>query len=144
MKNLLQSSVKFFTLLIFCAPALSQEREWVQPHFFTGEKLLRACNADMSDGVSTGVCLGYITGVVDASSGIDTHAVKEDGTVLLPLCLPESISNNGILKDIVVKYMREHPAGLQKPAVYLVQGALSSFGCKTGWPDGIHPPNKNR
>jgi hypothetical protein len=122
---------------------MSQEQKWVQPHFFTGAELLRGCNADIADGVSTGICLGYITGVVDASTGAEIHAVLDDGTIVLPLCLPEGVNDNTVLKDIVTNFMRKHPERLKDPAVYLVRTALKSFGCKTGWPVGIVPPKKN-
>jgi hypothetical protein len=142
MKNLLLLSIGFASLLGFCAPLMSQQQEWMQPHFFTGAELLRGCDADISDGVSTGVCLGYITGVVDSSTGVETHAVLEDGTVILPLCLPDSLNNNQILRDIVTNFMRQHPDRLKQPAVQLIHMALKSFGCKTGWPVGVLPPTK--
>jgi Ssp1 endopeptidase immunity protein Rap1a len=127
------------------APALYPYQDRSQPHFFTGEKLLSLCTGDIATAkglVGGDVCMGYITGVVDASTGMETHAATPTGTILLPLCLPPEISRIEIVQGIVVKFMEEHRQALDEPAVYLVHNALASFACKSGWPDGISPPSK--
>jgi hypothetical protein len=132
-------------LILFVAKSQSSQETWTQPHFFNGTQLNQACETDMGTiggGVGVGVCLGYIIGVVDAYSGVEAHAVSEDGSPILPLCLPDSMSTTKVVEDIVVDFMKQHPESLKNPATSVVIGAMRSFACKTGWPNGLIPPNK--
>lgn len=130
-------------IFALCTPTTYSEAQqhWIAPHFLTGEDLNRACQENR-ESVSGGMCLGYITGVVDASTGVEVHAVLEDGTNVLPLCLPDSISSSEILRDIVAKSMKDHPERLKNPAASVVRAAFQSFGCKSGYPNGVIPPTK--
>ena len=84
--------------------------------FTNGSELLRDCEAE--PGVNSGVCYGYIRGIVDA--GISNGRY----------CVPEGVKARE-LKDIVVEFLNENPEMLNKPTYNLVHGPiLVAFPCQ--------------
>jgi hypothetical protein len=94
--------------------------------FKTGNDLLRECEAGEGRGSSMlmwGTCAGYVIGAADA---IGFWTAVENGES----CIPAS-SQAGQLKDIVVKYLRDHPETRHFEAYALVYVALGqAFNCK--------------
>lgn len=94
--------------------------------FKTGNDLLRECEA--GDGpkpsmLMWGTCAGYVIGAADA---IGFWTAVEDGQS----CIPTS-SQAGQLRDIVVKYLRDHPETRHFEAYALIHVALGqAFSCK--------------
>jgi Rap1a immunity proteins len=84
---------------------------------YSGNDLLRDCS-DRNDGPSFSFCLGYINGlrdgVVFASVGLGAKPSFE---------ISEKVEL-GQLKDVVVKYLNEHPEERHSRAAVLVQSAL--------------------
>jgi hypothetical protein len=85
---------------------------------YSGNDLLRDCS-DRNDVTSFSFCLGYINGLRDemvfASVGLGAKPSFE---------ISEKVEL-GQLKDIVVKYLNEHPEERHQHAAGLVQGALA-------------------
>ncbi|MEA9426253.1 Rap1a/Tai family immunity protein [Aeromonas caviae] len=88
----------------------------VSAGFNDGNALFNACSN--GDGYfKEGQCLGYVTGVFDSYE--DTY-----------ICAPNHVTA-GQAKDIVVKYLAEHPGKRHEPAAFLVGLALMDvFPCK--------------
>ena len=67
----------------------------------TGNTLLEACES--KDEFQQAFCLGYIAGASDVD-GMDGATFPERRRS----CVAESVTN-GQVRDVVVKYLREHP-----------------------------------
>ena len=82
-----------------------------------GAKLMSICNAGRSTD-----CDAYLSGVADAigAAGRD-HAAA---------CIPDAVT--GVqLREVVKKFLRDHPQDMQKPAGELVTHAFAAdFPCK--------------
>lgn len=88
----------------------------VSAGFNDGNALFNACSND-GGYYKEGQCLGYVTGVFDSFEGVY-------------VCAPEHVTA-GQAKDIVVKYLTEHPEKRHEPAAFLVGSALNDvFPCK--------------
>ena len=83
----------------------------------SGAKLMGICNAGRSTD-----CDAYLSGVADAigAAGRD-HA---------PACIPDAVT--GVqLREVVKKFLRDHPQDMQQPAGELVTHAFAAdFPCK--------------
>ena len=79
----------------------------------TGNELYDVCLGDSFD---RGMCVGYALGVAEAA-GLAGVA-----------CIPPDVTR-GQIKDVVVNYLRDHPADRNKSAYGLVTTALQSV-----WP----------
>jgi len=89
----------------------------------TGNKLLEACESKGE--FDQEFCHGYITGVSDME-GINTAAHPEQRRS----CIPEDVTN-GQIKDVVLKYLRDHPEDRHLLAAILIVEAVSkAFSCK--------------
>ncbi len=86
----------------------------LQPRLMDGTQLLHACQ-DAADG---SFCLGYAAGAYDAY----TQAIP------VYSCPPHDVTPAAV-RDVVVKYLNEHPERLQPPATHLVSEAMMQ-----GWP----------
>lgn len=83
----------------------------------TGGALFDTCN-NQNDKSKQSYCLGYIAGVTDVLTGM--HII----------CAGQRIGLDEI-KDVVVKYLREHPGERDMDADDLTSTALTSaFPCK--------------
>jgi hypothetical protein len=83
-----------------------------------GNDLLRQCKeGEAGNGVSAGICLGYIVAVadtLDAANRINGFTARIANAV-----------TQGQLKQIAMKYLQEHPEQLHLGAAGLVAAALS-------------------
>ncbi|WP_340099020.1 Rap1a/Tai family immunity protein [Sinorhizobium fredii] len=95
-------------------------------YFENGNKLLRACDGDA---YAKGFCLGYVTGISDALNGF--RQVNN-----LPRCT-ERMVTTGQARDVVLKYLKDHPEQRHRPAAGLAMTAIVEGFCPstatTGW-----------
>lgn len=85
--------------------------------FYSGNELLVFCTD-----AEVPVCLGYIAGVAD---------LLNDGLILptWKQCIPEN-ANLGQIKDVVVRYLTDHPQDRHYSAWSLVvMGIFEAFPC---------------
>jgi hypothetical protein len=83
--------------------------------FVGGNELFESCKSD-NVGVQN-ICRGYIVGVVDA---FDAQRI---------ICTPENVSADQV-RDIVVKWLRDHPENRHLQAATLVKAAIpDSWSC---------------
>ncbi len=92
------------------------------PAFFTGNDLLGECEGS---GDQPEICLGYVEGVSDALG-------YGDRIFDLPsVCVPPRTVPASQVRDIVLAYVREHPATRHFAAAPLVAAALGqAFPCR--------------
>ena len=107
-----------------------------------GNELLPKCAAvvswlDKAGGAThdldVGYCSGFITAVLDVNElwklNDSAHSLKDD--FKWHVCVPSEGIDIGQATRIVVKWLREHPQELHKPAGALVLAALQPvFPCK--------------
>lgn len=105
----------------------------------SGNELLETCSSD--DDVYAGFCIGYILGAIEGESfgafvvvnsltpGLDTDDTNRTISSYLQHCTPSDASNQQ-LRDIMVKYLAEHPAQRHNSARGLILKALrDAFPC---------------
>ena len=113
---------KILTILIILS---STGTSWASDDvvgFMLPDELLNDCtNANGASG--TALCAGFIQGVFDELS-----LARE--LLHRPACSPEHL-NLGVLRDIVVDYLRSHPAS-RDGAASLVHSAISEKYCPAG------------
>ncbi|MGC2464984.1 MAG: Rap1a/Tai family immunity protein [Candidatus Acidiferrum sp.] len=89
----------------------------------TGNDLLESCES--TGHFEQAFCFGYITGVTDTDA-MDGAAFPDRRRS----CVAENVSN-GQVKDVVVKYLRDHPEERHLLAAILIVKAMSqAFPCK--------------
>jgi hypothetical protein len=87
--------------------------------FFDGNMLLSMCE-DTNDVAAQGACNGYVAATSDAFTLADTKTT---------ICLPDVTLKQE--KDVVVKFLRDHPEHRHEGASKLIYLALeSAFPCK--------------
>ena len=85
-------------------------------YFYTGNEIFQRCNSDIGTPDSVG-CVGYVAGIADALTLTNT------------ICVPTDVSVVQV-RDIVLKYLREHPERRHYNASGLAATALvSAFPC---------------
>ncbi len=90
----------------------------------TGNDLLESCES--KGNFEQAFCLGYITGVTDIE-GLDSAVYPERRRS----CVPENVTN-GQARDVVVKYLKDHPEERHLQAAILVAKAMGqAFPCKS-------------
>ena len=78
------------------------------------------------DGITTGLCIGYMAGVKETASGWHQATEKQ------PYCIPEAAESDQLIR-VVVKFLENNPAQLHYSAATLVQTAFAeAFPCKEG------------
>jgi hypothetical protein len=88
----------------------------------TGNDLLESCE---SNDFKQAFCLGYITGVTDLD-GADGSAFPERRRS----CVAENVSN-GQVRDVVVKYLKDHPEERHiQASILIVKAMAQAFPCK--------------
>jgi hypothetical protein len=92
----------------------------------TAGKLIESCNS--KDALMRGLCIGYFTGVADASSGLD---ITMDNGDIVKVIYADGVTVQQCI-HVFVKYVSEHPEIENKPAsgVYvdaLVKAKLIGF-----------------
>jgi len=91
--------------------------------FESGNALLRKCQSTQQ--VDTMFCIGYILGVVDLI-GLIQGSVDKDGKSdwkYHAVCLSSQVER-GQMRDVVLKYLVDHPERRDQPAAQLVVEAL--------------------
>ena len=106
------------SLLCFALMALAVSRT-ATAGFESGGSLLEHCTK--SDKLIEQACLGYIAAVADALEG-GRFVAKA------PQCLPVDIQLSQ-LRDVVVKYLQNHPTTRNRDAVFLVSAAIVNKWC---------------
>jgi hypothetical protein len=90
----------------------------------TGNELLQECTAKGYDsqGYCLGIVFGFVTGnTIEASSSI---------------CIPEHV-NRGQTRDVVVRYLQQHPEKRHLQIEMLLNDALAeAFPCSQEWRRG--------
>lgn len=98
--------------------------------FKTGNDLLAECKE--ASGVDFGECLGYVLGAADAMEGptIYTTKIRNGAIAQRPrACFRDEVTA-GQLRDIVVKWLEDHPQIRDMSASACVEAALSAaFPC---------------
>lgn len=87
--------------------------------YYDGNELLNACEPGSSEtgrGITEGLCMGYIAGVVDDFAALRLVQKKTS-------CIPRNVTV-GQLKDVVVKYLKENPEKRNWWGASLVRGAV--------------------
>jgi hypothetical protein len=103
---------------------------------YSGLELLRGCNAALKmatgqhfepqDAVNGGMCLGYVSGIMDVNQVV----VVVRGRAMALFCAPERGLENEQAIRIVVKHLVDNPADLHQPARMSVVLALRrAFPC---------------
>jgi hypothetical protein len=90
----------------------------------TGNDLLESCGSAGHFGQA--FCLGYVAGVTDLD-GPDGSAFPERRRS----CVAENVSN-GQVRDVVVKYLKDHPEERHiQASILIVKAMAQAFPCKT-------------
>ena len=113
-----------FLLVVTLLPTMtSADAEQPVPSV-TGNSLLEYCGSKNVG--EYGVCVGYITGVGDIET-MDGAAFPDRQR----FCTPDNATNGQII-DIVVKYLKDHPAARHLLGAILVVNALTeAFPCSS-------------
>jgi hypothetical protein len=93
---------------------------WGEINFVSGNALHEECQIAETDNVyyqADAYCIGYILGVFDAANGPD------NGVAGFTFCTPDEINLNQV-RDIVVKWLSDHPQHRHHDANSLVATAL--------------------
>jgi hypothetical protein len=87
-------------------------------------ELRRDCTAPSPGTFTAGFCLGYLKGVAEMSR------LREKVPQLPPVCVPEAVTV-GQVRNIVVRYLEEHPEEWHYSSIVLVTNALDeAFPCE--------------
>ncbi len=96
--------------------------------YYSGQKLNEVCNNDSL--VSVGLCFGYILGVYDAGKVLDEATDKRQWQSGFTSCVPDGVKP-GQLKEVVSKWLQQHPENWHYRANSLVAAALEwGFPCR--------------
>jgi hypothetical protein len=114
--------MRILTLMALLATPSIQEHV---PDVKDGNGLLQLCAAD-NQGEAL-LCTGYIGGVVD---GFRVYPPGDNCKSVAAsfYCVPESVTQ-GQIKDVIVDYLKNHPATRHDPSLGLIVSAL-----KAAWP----------
>jgi hypothetical protein len=97
MKNQVLTLLFSILFLLLTSPSARAQRVSTT----TGNTLLDMCES--TGAFEQSFCLGYITGVTDMHSAVGSVLPENRRS-----CVAENVSN-GQVKDVVVKYLKEHP-----------------------------------
>jgi hypothetical protein len=93
--------------------------------FYDGNRLYEICTAPEEKHASWGVCLGFILGAHDA-----VRDAQELGFLAGKIHCTPTNATTGQVRDVVVRYLEEHPAERHINASALVADALrEAFPC---------------
>lgn len=87
--------------------------------FYTGNRLHELCQSSPS------LAAGYAMGIIDFN-GLNLNAIDENGNSVRSkqfICIPSDVSGQQA-KDVVCKYLADHPKDRNLPAPILVYSAL--------------------
>jgi hypothetical protein len=95
--------------------------------FVNGNELLGRCTSE--SGFDSGLCRGYLQGIVDASVALATWEFKQDDGGRRPgTCLPNDVTVGQVV-DVWLKYAKEHPEKRHLAAASLTLNAFED-----AWP----------
>ena len=102
--------------------------------YVNGQSLNEECRDGERDDedslIPFGQCVGYIQGVYDAGRVLDAATDKRQWEGGWTSCVPDSVLA-GQLKEVVMKWLREHPADWHYEADNLVARAFQeAFPCR--------------
>jgi hypothetical protein len=87
-------------------------------------ELLRDCTHPSPGSFTAGLCLGYLKGAAEMSR------LREKLPQLPPVCVPDAVTV-GQLRNIVVRYLEEHPEELHYSSIVVLNNALAeAFPCE--------------
>ena len=108
----------------FLAAAFAVSSSPALANYLTGKDLYADCSKPQGS-FSQGFCSGYISGVVDAIEYYQINKGAEKN-----VCIPMEVSI-GQVKEIVVRYLAQHPDQRANTASSLVWDAVrNAFPCK--------------
>ena len=121
-KRALSTLCLMAAILFAASPASAQ--------YFDGQRLYSECEKGSSKTTDSlapfGLCIGYIVGVADQYE-LHRHILgkKEE-------CIPMNVQQ-GTLRDVVMKFLRDNPGKRSQPAAALIMLALFDAypGCAT-------------
>ena len=91
-------------------------------YFDTGNDLYDRCR--QVDSISKAICIATVSGALDMMTALG-YKCSLDATV-----------TREQMKDVTVKYLQDHPATRNQPAVFSIFIAMKeSFGCKLAEPE---------
>lgn len=94
--------------------------------FTTGNSLFDQCSATSS--IAKEYCLGYIVGIADALSDVNSDGGTIQGA---RACPPKRNLSQGQVRDVVVQWLQRNPAIRHKGASGLVATAIAeAFPCR--------------
>ena len=96
-------------------------------------ELLRDCTHPSPGTFTAGICLGYLKGAAEMSR------LREKLPKLPPVCIPDAVTV-GQLRNIVVRYLEEHPEELHYSSIVVLNNALDeACPCEA---QAVNPPAK--
>ena len=126
---------------------------------YSGDELLEICGTQEDDPVSTGLCTGYINGVVNgfslmanysAYNALEALDIPEEEyekhfteyfVLFLGFCPPENGVGEEQLEALVLRYLKTHPEERNLPSELLIHMALiERYPCEEPSSDAISPP----
>jgi Ssp1 endopeptidase immunity protein Rap1a len=118
------SGVSMLVRKTVLAAALAISSPPTLANYLTGKDLYADCSKPQGS-FSQGFCSGYISGVVDAVEHYQVSKAAEKS-----VCVPKEVSI-GQVKEIVVRYLTQHPDQRTTTASSLVWDALrNALPCK--------------
>jgi hypothetical protein len=105
-------------LALACLPAQAQDAKG----FFSGNDLWAQCSAN--DNFRRGVCMGFVTGIADATAGTAAGVPRR------MVCIPSQVTLQQTV-DVVKGDLAQHPERRHYAAASIVADALAAaFPCK--------------
>lgn len=92
--------------------------------FKTGNQLLAECEGTVGGAIDLGICLGYLTSVIDTAETLVARQVTPR-----QFCMAEGVTG-GQLEKVAIKYLKEHPERLHFSGSSLALDAFEiAFPC---------------
>jgi hypothetical protein len=116
----------FAAMLALALAALPAKADGTVEAFYSGNLLFAACSTQSSTHDS-GLCRGYITGVVDMVSTV-AAAFSSTGAPVA-YCYPNGVTT-GQIRDVVIQRLQAHPEERRYPAAGIILTAITeAFPC---------------
>ena len=107
--------------------AKSENRVLTNPFDMTGNKFLADYCRDPNE-FGSGLCIGYVMGLSDGIAVQQDLLLNKPRILWQNICRPEGVTS-GQLRDVVVKYVEDHPEKRHEP-VWL----LAIVAMRSAWP----------
>ena len=99
----------------------SAQKPFTEVQQVTGNKFLEVCRGGNTE---QGFCWGYFTGVSDGIAILQTS----EGLSWQPICKPRKVTTVQ-LRDVVIKYIDDHPEERHNPII-----VLTILAMRSAWP----------